>query len=258
MICTLKVFFEMFSIIICSNSPAKFDRISTQYRQLLKNEPHEIVGVHDARSLCEGYNRGLAKSRGETVIFSHDDIEIWTPDFSARIRRHLARFDCIGVTGTSLLVGANWCEAGPPYIFGQVATPSDNSYQVGIFGSAKRVMGGIQALDGLFLAFRRPVIERIGWDEQTFSGFHCYDIDCTYRAYLAGYRLGIAMDLQILHHSHGNYGEAWKHAARLFHRKHAGTLGRVSPRKFQFAAVNTSSKQEAMAVMSELYESLAD
>lgn len=248
----------MFSIVVCSISPEKFSRISAQYRRLLRDEPHEIIGIHDARSLCEGYNRGLAASRGDIVIFCHDDIEIWTLDLAERVKRHLARFDCIGVTGTNLLVSANWCEAGPPHIFGQVATPSDNSYQVGIFGSARRVMGGMHALDGLFLAFRRPVIEHIRWDAETFTGFHCYDVDCTYRAHLAGYRLGIAMDLAILHHSHGNYGEAWKHAARVFHRRHAATLGSISPRKFQFAAVNTSSREEAMAVMGALSASLAE
>ena len=102
------------------------------------------------------------------------------------------------------------------------------------------------------------MIEHIRWDEETFKAFHCYDIDCTYRAHLAGYRLGLAMDLQIFHHSHGSYGEDWKYAARLFHAKHAATLGRMNPRKFQFAAVNTSSKEEAMAVMGALCESLAE
>lgn len=248
----------MFSVVICSKSPEKFHRVSTQYRHLLRGEHHEIIGIHDARSLGEGYNRGLSASRGDAVIFSHDDIEIWTQDFAERIARHLARFDCVGVAGTNMLVSANWCDAGPPHIFGQVATPSDNAYQVGIFGSARRVMGGMQALDGLFLAFRRPVIESIRWDEVTFQGFHCYDVDCTYRAFLAGYRLGIAMDLAIFHHSHGHYAEAWKHAARLFHQKHAATLGRINPRKFQFAAVNTASKEEAMAVMGVLCASLGD
>jgi hypothetical protein len=36
----------------------------------------EIIGIHDARSLADGYNRGIAQSRGEHIILSHDDIEI--------------------------------------------------------------------------------------------------------------------------------------------------------------------------------------
>lgn len=45
----------------------------------------------DARSLCEGYNRGVAMSRGDVLIFSDDDIEIPTRDLCARLLRHIFR-----------------------------------------------------------------------------------------------------------------------------------------------------------------------
>jgi len=46
---------------------------------LLGDEPYEIVAVRDARSLAEGYNRGVARSSGDIVILSHDDIEFLDP-----------------------------------------------------------------------------------------------------------------------------------------------------------------------------------
>ena len=39
----------MISIIICSVNPVLFTRISAHYKELLGAEPHEIIGIHDAR-----------------------------------------------------------------------------------------------------------------------------------------------------------------------------------------------------------------
>src|SRR5882724_172154 len=111
----------MISVIICSIHNDRFAAVAKNYSDLLKHEPHEIIRISDARSLCEGYNRGIAASRGDILIFSHDDIEILTADFASRLKEHLANFDLIGVAGTSRLLRGGWQDAGPPYIFGQVA-----------------------------------------------------------------------------------------------------------------------------------------
>ncbi len=111
----------MISIIICSVDDARFAAVSANLAGLLKDEPREIVRIPDARSICEGYTRGIARSRGEHLVFCHDDIEILNPDFAARLKQHLSQFDLVGVAGTSRLIRGEWVAAGPPYIFGQVA-----------------------------------------------------------------------------------------------------------------------------------------
>ena len=145
----------MISVVICSIHRNRFNRTVDQYRGLLKDEPHEMIGIHDARSIAEGYNRGLAQSRGEIVIFSHDDLDIWTAEFIPRLKKHLETVDVVGVAGTNRLVGPAWYQAGPPHIFGQVTHASQGQYQVHIYGAPRRLVIGIQAMDGLLLAFRR-------------------------------------------------------------------------------------------------------
>jgi hypothetical protein len=54
------------SIIICSVDAAKFAAVEATYASHVGNQPYEIVGVHDARSLCEGYNRGMRRAKGDT------------------------------------------------------------------------------------------------------------------------------------------------------------------------------------------------
>jgi glycosyltransferase involved in cell wall biosynthesis len=68
----------------------------------------EVIQISDARSLCKGYNRSFAKTRGDIIIFCHDDIEIISPDFPARLLAHLRPHDVVGVAGTTQLIGANW------------------------------------------------------------------------------------------------------------------------------------------------------
>jgi hypothetical protein len=131
--------------------------VSENYRALFGAHGVEIVGIHDARSLAQGYNRGIACARGEQIILSHDDIEIVTPDFADRLHRHLEQFDLIGVAGTTRLVTGKWESAGDPYAFVVICAPVPDSvgYVTVLRGGGPLVVPGIQALDGVFMAMRR-------------------------------------------------------------------------------------------------------
>ena len=241
----------MLSVIVCSADRAKAAAVSAHYRGLLGAEPHELIVIPDARSLAEGYNRGVARSRGEVVVFSHDDVEVLTPDLVPRLLGHLAAHDVVGVAGTTRLIDGNWVSAGPPYIFGQVAhpAPSGGGYIVSLYGAPALRVERVQALDGLFLACRRTVFRSLCFDEQTFGGFHCYDSDFTFAAYLAGFRLAVCNDLALLHASGGTYDEKWGHAMRLFANKYRDRLPAARRRPSQFAWVQIQTRQEILEVM---------
>ena len=245
----------MISIIICSISPEKFAAVSRNYKQLMGDEPFEIVGIHDVRSLAQGYNRGIAQSKGDLLVFSHDDVEILTPHFVARFKEHFKENDMIGVAGTSRLVFGEWSVAGHPHIFGQFVhpNPQEKAFDVGIFGVPSRVVNNIQALDGLFFAARRAVVEKIRFDEQRFDGFHCYDLDFTFAAYLAGFRIAVANDLPLLHISAGSYDEVWNRYAVRFMEKYGQRLPQLQARKFGFAWVRVPTKAEALELMESMW-----
>src|SRR5687767_12327904 len=103
----------MTSIIICSIDEKKFGRTAAMYGRLWRADEHEVIRIADARSMAEGYNRGMAMARGEALIFVHDDVELLTPDAADRVSAHLKRFDIVGVAGTSLLGHPRWLQAGP-------------------------------------------------------------------------------------------------------------------------------------------------
>jgi GT2 family glycosyltransferase len=214
------------SVVICSIDAAKFARVTANYRSLYGTRELEIVGIHDARSLAEGYNRGIARSRGEILILSHDDIEILTPDLAARVDRHLGEFDLIGVAGTTRLVTGKWESAGDPYAFVLISAPWEEppGYLTVLRGGGPLVVPRIQALDGVFMAMRRNVAAAIPFDDALFDHFHLYDLDFSFRAYRAGFALAVCRDILILHQSMGKFDAVWEKYRRRFEAKHRELL----------------------------------
>ena len=239
------------SFIICSIDPSKFRMISMAVAQRMAGQPHEIIGIHDARSMCEGYNRGMARAVGERLVFCHDDIDLLSGDFSHRLATGLEAYDVVGAAGTDRLIDPVWTTAGPPHLFGQVAhfIPQQNCYAVDQYGIPRRVIGNIQALDGLFFAARRHVAETLRFDEETFRHFHFYDIDFTFRAYLAGFKLAVCCDIHLSHASRGKFSPQWQEGGNLFLQRHGARLARGPRRQFQVGAVIAADKADALNLM---------
>ncbi|HEX4343735.1 MAG TPA: class I SAM-dependent methyltransferase, partial [Verrucomicrobiae bacterium] len=218
------------SIIICSINPEKFKAVTEMYARVMGSANFEIIGIHDAKSMAEGYNRAITQSTGDCLIFSHDDLEFITPDVPARLLNHLQNYDLVGLAGTNRLCGNTWMAAGPPFLFGQVSHPvSSGGYNVNIFGAPRPIVGQLHALDGLFIAVNRRVIDRIRFDE-SFTGFHFYDLDFSATAYKAGFRLAVANDLHAIHSSAGSYGPAWEAEAAKFESKWSAQFSHRPPR----------------------------
>jgi tetratricopeptide (TPR) repeat protein len=206
------------SVIVCSITPAKLHRLRSNLERLLFGEDWELVHIGDACSLCAGYNRGVLLAQGELLVFCHDDIEIFNSDFAAMLRKHLAVFDLIGVAGSTLATGPSWRWSGALYNFASVAHPRSDGdgLALSVCGTRGPVIESAQLLDGLFLAARRSLLERVSFDEITFDGFHFYDLDFSYRAWLSGARTAICRDIAIYHQSRGEFNvEHLRYAERF-------------------------------------------
>lgn len=233
------------SVIICSISADKYARVTNNLRARLAGQSHEIIGIHDARSLAEGYNRGVRQARGELLIFSHDDIEIVSPDLPGALSRASAKLDVFGIVGTSRVLSAYWPAAGHPYLHGWISQPAPDgrTFYVGVFGVDDALSTNLQGLDGMLFAARRPVVERVSFDEETFDGFHVYDIDFSFAAHLAGFRVGTTAEIAVIHASGGKFGPAWQRSAERFAAKYRDRLpaGQVPP-KWSFARMHVDSR----------------
>lgn len=225
------------SIVVCTVDPRRWEALERNFRAALGDEPHELIAIRDARSLCEGYNRGLAAARHDTVVFSHDDVELLSPAPFAAVRRALAAHDVVGIVGATRAAGPAAMWAGQPHLRGWIAQPpaSEAGFDMNIFSLDAGIVGGAQALDGLFFAARREAARRIGFDAATFDGFHLYDVDFSYRAHLAGLRVAITTEVSAIHASVGRFDERWKHYAERFRAKFPA-LGELAGASFAYAA----------------------
>ena len=196
----------------------------------------------------------MLESKGDMLIFSHDDIDIFSPEFPERLQRHLSTYDLVGLAGTSRLIGPDWGLAGPPYCFGQICQPhATDKIAVSIICAPRPVVGNIQAIDGLFFAARRSVLPRIAFDSATFDGFHLYDLDFSYAAYRGGLKIAVANDICAFHASHGTFDEVWRHSAMKFQQKWFRDSPTVQRRSFHGTLVLVDDRAEALEVMSPEY-----
>ena len=215
------------SVLICSADRQRVAQAEAMYRRLLAELPYEAIVIGDARSLAEGYNRALLQARHDIVVFTHDDVEIASPDFAARLLRALDRHDLIGLAGTRKLVGGAWHAAGYPHVAGQVGKREGSGYAVSLYGVAERETKGLLALSGPLLATRRETALRLGFDQATFDSRQLYDLDFSLRASQEGLDCASCNDILGVHRSQDSYDEHWlKYAQRLF-AKHRDRLGQM-------------------------------
>lgn len=250
------------SVVTCSIKPERFAALQQTYGRVLAGVDHEVIGIHDARSLCEGYNRGADQATGEIIVFSHDDIEIAEPAFADRLLAALDRFDLVGVAGSTRCSGETWGHAGPRNLAGCITqyNAGAGKWSVHAFGGQWPHMPGIQCLDGVFLACRRTLLDRVRFDAATFDDFHLYDLDFSYAAHLAGFRVGTAADLGLIHWSHGRLDAKWRIQADRFLAKYRGRLADPGPRRPELGwpALDFAHAGDALAYATRLTGHLAE
>ena len=237
------------SFVVCSIDSQRLAQLRFSLDRHFRDEDFELVHVADARSLSEGYARGLARALGEWIVFCHDDIGILRADFSARLRRHLITFDLIGVAGSDLLNGPAWHWAGPPHTASWVGLPRpDGGVVCGLLGTSAPILHDAQALDGVLLAGPRRTFEQIGFDAETFDGFHFYDLDLSYRASRQGLNCAVALDLLIWHQSGGNFRDSWQKYADRFVAKFPELAPKSPPAPYRTGALRVESAELAAPI----------
>ena len=242
------------SIVVCSIDAARLAAMRASYLEALAGREHQLVVIGDARSLSEGYARGLAAARHPTVVFSHDDVELLSPHAFDAFDEALERHDVAGIAGATRVAGPAVLWAGHPHLHGWVAYPAGAAFKANLFSLEAGVTGGVQALDGLIFAARREAALAVGFDAATFDGFHFYDLDFTYRAHLAGLRLAVTTGLTALHASEGSFDDDWRRYAERFVAKFPGVRG---PKGEHFAFSARLSSRESVARFYEELRGLA-
>lgn len=192
---------------------------------LYKQNKHDFdifIKENNKEGLAKTYNKAIdfAMKEGlEYLVLCHDDIIIESNIYK-KIPDLMKNFDVIGVAGTTeckLQEPALWHIMGGGFgsgkLHGAVAHGNTEYKSMTSFGPyPKRVL----LLDGVFLAIKRKVFEKIKFDETNPAGFHFYDLDYSLSCHREGFKLGVS-DIMITHASPGlreftdefNQGQKW-------------------------------------------------
>jgi len=198
-----------FSVIVCSIDSWNFAQTGTHFERLLAGVPFEIIGIHDARSLAEGYNRALRRARGDIVIFSHDDVTFLDESFAQKISERMQSWDVLGFLGLANRspcagLGAHFAGA-----FSGLLPEYPDRIRFSLRGAWDYpVVGNAMLLDGLCIIAHRKVATAIEFDANIFDDWVMYDFDFSFAAHLAGYKVGICCDIPLIHKGTNSGGTA--------------------------------------------------
>jgi hypothetical protein len=238
-----------FSLVVCSIDHARLDECVTRYRAAFADEAFDLIVIDDARSLAEGYNRGIARAQGANIVFTHDDAFPISSAFADRLAAHLGQVDVVGIAGATAALSGFWGYAGQPHTHGHVvaSAPKGSHVDLLVWGAACCRVDGIRLLDGCMIAARRDVAAAIGFDAERFDGFHLYDADFSFRASAAGRAVAVASDITVFHGSPGLFDAEWHRYNERFVAAHAASFDRIAPQprlvaRVAFADIGAAAK----------------
>lgn len=216
----------MISVIVCSRNPPEN---TLHCRNVFKTvgTDHEYIPLDNRQNrygICAAYNEGVKRSRGDILVFVHEDVFFMEQGWGAVLESKFtdATVGMVGVAGTRYLFAdrPGWVVAGRPFIRGRVIheAPDKSAIDLTVFSWDKRD-ADVVAVDGLFFAIRRRLFTTIRFDEQTFDGFHFYDMDICMQVRQT-HRILVTWGIMVKHLSGGNFGTDWQKYATRFTNKY--------------------------------------
>ena len=193
---------------------------------------YEFVVIDNSKndySIFSAYNEGIRRARGNDLCFMHDDILYKTQDWGIKVEQILKdeSIGFAGVIGSYVMTkDYGYWDMMAPFVTGSVVV--NETGPIANDGDAYNdvVSGGsdVAILDGMWLCGRKNLFEKLSFDEQTYSGFHMYDMDICMQSLVTGYRNVVVRGLDIRHYSHAQFNLAFCDALDMFHRKWAQHL----------------------------------
>ena len=222
----------MISIIICNRKKVLDPKLENNIKSTIGIE-YEIINIdisHNRYNIFQAYNKGIQKSKYPYICFMHDDILYHTVNWGKNIIDYFndPAVGMIGVAGPtyiSQLPGIWWgienekCRTGSIRQCNLDTDRFDLTRQhYTLYNPYNEKATEVVALDGLFFCIKKEIFGDVSFDE-SYNGFHFYDIDISLQIKSKGYKLLCVYDVLIEHISVSNLSLEWVKASRVFFNK---------------------------------------
>ena len=233
----------MISIIICSRKPAIPTELRLNITETIGCE-YELVVIDNScnqLSIFQAYNEGVQRANGDILCFMHDDVLFRTPNWGEKINIHFQadeRMGLIGFAGTHFLPDTPVYWYSSPFVSQRNLNNDqgivEEHFHEDWFG--ERNLIEVVAVDGFCFFVRRSLFDRFVFDQETYKGFHLYDMDCCMQVIHAGYKVGVCRDVLAEHcwseskQFSKKGGDLFEHNLELFVKKwHLPVFGSQKP-----------------------------
>lgn len=222
----------MISIIICNRKKVLDPKLENNIKSTIGIE-YEIINIDNSDNrynIFQAYNKGIQKSKYPYICFMHDDILYHTVNWGKNIIDYFndPAVGMIGVAGPtyiSQLPGIWWgienekCRTDSIRQCNLDTDRFDLTRQhYTLYNPYNEKATEVVALDGLFFCIKKEIFGDVSFDE-SYNGFHFYDIDISLQIKSKGYKLLCVYDVLIEHISVSNLSLEWVKASRVFFNK---------------------------------------
>lgn len=217
----------MYSIIVCSIRPQEAEALQANIaRTIGEGVPFEFL-VYDNRGtgkgICQVYNECAERAQYENLCFVHEDVEFLTQDWGRILSDKLTEPDCgvIGFAGSKLKAKTltGWSSAACYGVRQHYVQFRRRKDRLTVDNPDKEAYSQVVTADGMCLFVRKDVWQKVRFDDELLTGFHCYDLDFTIACHAAGYRNWVSQEVLIRHMSVGSYTMGWYEASVVLHKK---------------------------------------
>ncbi len=207
----------MISFICCTINLTDAKNLEDNIKNTIGDIPFEFIAFDNREThygLCKVYNICAERAKYDYLCFLHEDLKINTLDWGQGIINKLSEEDCgvIGFAGSVLKintssgwhVGKRWERSNYIQHFKREKREARKFYVNPNNGDYSQVI----TLDGLAQFVRKDVWQEFRYDDVTFKGFHCYDLDFSI-AVSQKYKNYVCNVITIEHFSEGHYSAEW-------------------------------------------------
>ncbi len=222
----------MLSIIVCSVNSSKLLKLKENIAWTIGNNiEYEIIvenNLTNPRPIAKVYNEAASRAKYPYLLFIHEDAGFISQNWFRLIEPKLKEKNCgiIGFAGSKVMfnVPGGWF-MDPKWI---VVNLNQSGEYCCVNSGESQPWNEVVAIDGYAMFLRREIWKESPFDEESLTGFHCYDIDfslCIAKKY-KNYVCGIVLTY---HESRGNFDKTWlKETIKLYKNKWKGMLPMMS------------------------------
>lgn len=218
----------MISVIICSADSKLLKAVKKNIVKTI-GVPHEIVSFNNKegkKGICEVYNKGIARAKYSILCFMHEDVLIHSNDWGKTVINIFNNDFNLGVLGVAgsyykPLTPSGWLGKGIDTECINLIQEHKFTYEATFLNYKNpnnAAVAEVACIDGLWFCVPKTIAANHRFDEDTFKGFHCYDVDFSLKVGTQ-YKVAVTYNVLLTHLSEGRFDKAWMCEVMKLHKK---------------------------------------